>query len=286
MSKDEIQEYYTKSHIDYQLIWGVHRTHGVHVGFYDDDHDSHDAAVENMNRVLADTVNIEPGDRILDAGCGVGGSSVWLAEHRGAEVVGSNITDVHLEQARRLAASRDLNGQVRFVDDDFTDMGFPDDSFDVVWGLESVCHAEETPAFLAEAARVLAPGGRLVVADGFMTVRDLSPDQRRQMNHWLDGWAVPHLAHRDDFQAALGSAGFEDIEFRDITHHVLPSSRRLCVASALCYPVSRLLGLVGLRDEAQTKNVIAGYYQYLTLQQGLYTHGIVSATLPEISDQQ
>lgn len=285
MSTDDIQEYYTRSHIDYQLVWGVYRNYGVHVGFYDDDHDSHDAAVENMNRVLADTADIGPDDRVLDAGCGVGGSSVWLADHRDASVVGSNITDAQLERARRLAASRELDGQVEFVNDDFTDMDFPDDSFDVVWGLESVCHADDTAAFLAEAARVLAPGGRLVVADRFMATRDFSSDQRRRMNHWLDGWAIPHLAHRDDFRTALESTDFVDIAFRDITEHTLPSSRWMAVACGLCYPGSRLLQFLRLRDETQTKNVIGGYYQYLTLRDGLWTHGIFSASLPDDASQ-
>lgn len=281
MSTDDIQEYYTRAHIDYLLVWRIFRNHGLHVGFYDDDHDSHDAAVENMNRILADTVDIGPGDRVLDAGCGIGGSSVWLADHRDVEVVGSNITPSQLERARRLAAKRELDRQVKFVDDDFTDMDFPDDSFDVVWGLESVCHAEETKAFLAEAARVLAPGGRLVVADRFMATRDLTSGERRRMNHWLDGWAIPHLAHHEDFRAALDSTGFETVEFRDITEHTLPSSRWMSIVSALCYPGSRFLELLRLRDETQTKNVIAGYYQYLTLRDGLWTHGIFSASVPE-----
>lgn len=285
MSTDDIQEYYTRAHIDYLLVWQVFRNHGLHVGFYDDDHDSHDAAVENMNRVLADAADIGPDDRVLDAGCGVGGSSIWLTDHRGASVVGSNITPSQLERARRLAASRECSGSVKFVHDDFTDMDFPDDSFDVVWGLESVCHAEDTTAFLAEAARVLAPGGRLVVADRFMATRDLSRDQRRRMNHWLDGWAIPHLAHRDDFRTALESTGFENVEFRDITEHTIPSSRWMSVACALCYPGSRFLELLRLRDETQTKNVIAGYYQYLTLRDRLWTHGIFSASLPDGSDE-
>ena len=159
-------------------------------------------------------------------------------------------------------------------------MGFPDDSFNVVWGLESVCHAEETTAFLTEAARVLAPGGRLIVADRFMTARDLSSDQCRRMNHWLNGWAIPSLAHRDDFRSVLESTGFENIDFRDITDHTMPSSRWLGVVSALCYPGSRLLELLYLRNETQTKNVVASYYQYLTLRDGLWTHGIFSASIP------
>lgn len=280
MSTSDIREYYTRAHIDYQLVWGVYRHHGVHFGYHDDDHDSHDAAVENMNRVLADTADVGPGARVLDAGCGIGGSSVWLAEHRGVEVVGSNITDAQLERARSLAADRGLAGEVQFVKDDFTGMDFDDDSFDIVWCLESICHADTTTAVLAEAARVLVPGGRLVVADRFMTRRDLTPDHRRRMNRWLDGWAVPHLAHIDDFRTALESTGFEGVEFHDITENVRPSARNLGIVSALCYPGSRLLEFLRLRNGTQTKNVIAGYYQYLTLRDELWTHGIFSASVP------
>lgn len=277
---DAIQEYYSRAHIDYQLVWGVHRNYSLHFGFYDDEYDSHDAAVKNMNRVLADIADVSPGTRVLDAGCGVGGSSIWLAEHRDADVVASNVTSSQIERARLLVNERNLDNQVQFVVDDFTDMGFPDDSFDVVWGLESVCHAEQTTAFLDEAKRVLAPDGRLVVADRFATVRDLSPSHRRQMNYWLNGWAIPSLAHKDDFRSALAASGFTDVEFNDITDHTMPSSRWLAIVSALSYPGSCLLEFLGLRNETQTENVVASYYQYLTLRDELWTHGIFSASVP------
>jgi tocopherol O-methyltransferase len=76
----QVSEYFDQTHDDYRRLWGIDRHLGLHCGFFDKAHNRHDAAVTNMNRVLAEAVGISPGDRVLDAGCGIGGSAIWLAE--------------------------------------------------------------------------------------------------------------------------------------------------------------------------------------------------------------
>ena len=69
---------------------GLGRTHtySLHFGYYDETATHHKAAVANMNRVMADLADIGREDKVLDAGCGVGGSGIWLAENRQCSVVG------------------------------------------------------------------------------------------------------------------------------------------------------------------------------------------------------
>jgi len=279
MDTSDITEYYEESHLDYQLIWQLPVSHGLHAGYHDDDHRTHGSAVENMNRVLADKVAIGPGDRVLDCGCGIGGSSVWLADHRGATVEGIDLVPMQLRKARRLARKRGVADRVAFSQQDFTATGFEDDSFDVIWGIEAICHAEDKRDFIAEARRLLSDDGRLVLSDGFRVVDEMTPYERERMDAWLEGWAVPNLDSAEAFREGLEAYGFTDIGFEDATENVMPSSKRLYYASRIAAPLERLFVKAGLRNETQAKNRVAARYQHETLAEGLWQYGIFSATL-------
>src|ERR1700687_2012427 len=80
--------YYEGTWFDYRWLWLNSENNAIHFGYHDEQRRSQAESLLNTNRVLAAVAAIHPGDRVLDAGCGVGGSSIWLAEQRGATVVG------------------------------------------------------------------------------------------------------------------------------------------------------------------------------------------------------
>ena len=88
MSRQEIISYYEDCDIDYRLVWGIDLNFSLHYGFYDSTYIKHHEAVLNMNRVLANKAGIKANDKVLDAGCGVGGSCLWLARKRHAKMTG------------------------------------------------------------------------------------------------------------------------------------------------------------------------------------------------------
>jgi tocopherol O-methyltransferase len=270
-------DYFDQTHDDYRFLWGIDRHFGLHCGFFDNEHRRHDDAVLNMNYVLSRAAGISMHDRILDAGCGIGGSAVWLAENVGAAVVGININTNQIHQARCLARRCGLTDQVQFLVANFSATGLPGASFDVVWALESVCYAEDKRSFLMEAHRVLKPGGRLVVADGFLIREALAPDERRIVECWRQGWAIPNLTSIDQFKRWTREAGFRRCNFQDITQHVVPSSRRIYLASLMFYPLGLLLHWLRLRTVLQTRGIASGYYQYQARRRGLGIYGIFVA---------
>jgi tocopherol O-methyltransferase len=277
VTSNKVLDYYNQCHIDYEIAWRLNKTFSIHYGFYDQDHRDHDSAVANMNRVMAQMAEITAADRVLDAGCGVGGSSVWLAQNLDANVVGINLSARQIEIAQHLAASKGVSGKVEFSVRSFTETRFPDGSFDVVWGLESTCYAEHKELFVAEAARVLKPGGRIIVADGFLNRTAISKREQLHLNAWLDGWAVPNLAGVSDFQSYLDKQGFTNVKFVDVTPNVLPSSKRMFKASVLYYPLSKFFEWRGARTTMQARNLSAAYHQYLALKQGSWLYGIFCA---------
>src|SRR4051794_6276428 len=112
--RDAVIAYYDQTWLDYRLLWLNRRTLSVHFGYSDATTRGHADELLNMNRVLADRAGIQPGVRVLDAGCGVGGSSIWLAEARGACVVGITPVASQVARARGFATARKLNDRVAF----------------------------------------------------------------------------------------------------------------------------------------------------------------------------
>ncbi len=124
-----------------------------------------------MNEVMMIAAGIKPDDTVLDAGCGVGGSSIFLASTLGCRVTGITLSErqvnLAIENAKK---TENIDGLVDFKVMNYYATDFPDASFDVIWGCESICYADSKEQFIKEAYRLLKPGGRLVVADGFVSV--------------------------------------------------------------------------------------------------------------------
>lgn len=275
--RQAVIDYFDHTQNDYRLLWGIDRHLGLHCGFFDHLRRCHDDAVLHMNGVLAMVGKVGAGNRVLDAGCGIGGSAIWLAENVGASVVGVNINEKQIQQAQTLVRERRLEERIQLQVADFCDTGLADASFDVVWALESACYAENKPAFLAEAYRLLKPGGRLVVADGFLNREDLSSGERRIVERWQGGWAIPNTSSVAQFKRWLQDAGFHGIRHQDITNHVVPSSRRIYVAAVLFYPLGIMLHALGLRTMIQTRGIASGYYQYHARRRGLGVYVVFRA---------
>ena len=250
----------------------------IHAGFWDGRTRGHREALYRTNQVLASRIGVRPGERVFDAGCGLGASAVWLARELGAEVVGVDLSPGHVYRARRLAHREGVLGSAVFERQDFTATSFPDESFDVVWAVESVCHTGDKSRFLTEAHRLLKPGGRLIVADLFRCARSLTPEEEELLGRWLRGWALPNLATGAEFSGAARDVGFEESSFEDATAEVWPFFRRLWRRSLLGYPAVRALRGLGICDEEKLAAVRSGILQFEALGRGLWFYGIFTAT--------
>lgn len=277
---NEVGRYYDATWLDYRALWSDRTSRAMHFGYYDERTSTHQQALLNTNDVLARLAQVRPGDSVLDAGCGVGGSACWLAAHRQAQCIG--ITPVHRQvvKARQIAASRGLSSMARFLCGDYAAIPFRDGSFDVVWALESVCHASEKHRFYAEAARTLRPGGRIVVADYMRVRRPVADSAEALLRPWFDGWAMPDLYTPDEHLDACRQAGLVDVTVEDFTPVVDRSLRRLYRLARAAGPLDHFLHMLHVRDVTQHGNVVASRVQYEALKRGLWLYGVLCATKP------
>lgn len=267
---DRITRYYDETSQDYRLIWGTSKHLSMHVGYSDENAYKHDRAVTRMIRELVSRANITPADRVIDLGCGLGGSSIWLAKNIGCPVTGVDINPRSVNTARTQAQKRKVERLVTFILSDYTSVPVKRHTFSVAWFLESLCYAADKQRALKEAGRLLMPGGRLVIADGFKVA------EGEELDTWLKGWAVPALATVPEIRSSLETAGFR-VRYEDVTARVMSSLKRLHDCSKALYPVGKVLEKLGWRIPIQTGNIRGAIYAYESLCQGQWRYGIFVA---------
>jgi ubiquinone/menaquinone biosynthesis C-methylase UbiE len=197
----------------------------LHFGLWWDDTHSIAEALTNGDEVIAQKLALTRDDVVLDAGCGVGASSIYLAQQHGCRVTGITVSSVQVRQANEHARRAGVDHLVSFKLMDFTCMDFADATFTKAFTQESANYAVDKLDLLKELFRVLSPGGRYVSLDVHLK-RDVRPgSEQTRYAQVMDGWGA--LAHErfDRFQELAAQAGFSITESGDIHRYTLKSSR-------------------------------------------------------------
>jgi len=120
---------------------------------------------------LALQMELKPGMRVLDVGCGVGGPAREIARFAGVQIVGVNNNDFQVGRARRYTEQAGLSGQVQYVKGDFMSLSdmFGKESFDAVYAIEATVHAPSFEGIYGEIFKILKPGGVFGVYEWVMT---------------------------------------------------------------------------------------------------------------------
>lgn len=273
MYKETLKNYYDYTLPLYRLFWHG-EARAIHYGMWDASTRTFQDALLNTNKVLADRAGIRSGERILDAGCGVGGSAFWLARHREVSVVGITVSEKQYEKAQSLAARYGLADKVQFFLEDYTSTRFPNASFDVVWAIESVCHATDKGRFLREAYRLLKPGGRIVISDGFVEREPASSNEKKLLENFLTGFVVENLARSEKFTIEMSVAGFRDVQSWNETPAIMPTSTSMARMSRWSLPLSSLTTWLRLTPRLLVNNNRAGIDQYTLFKTGVLAYRV------------
>ena len=161
----KIQHHYDLVSPYYKALWGPH----LHHGYYETGEESKVEAAERLIKLLVQRANISKGARVLDVGCGIGGSSIWLAQNLGCKVTGINISPVQLAMVPD--AARELSNQPRFMLHDANDLRMTD-NFDVIWAVEVLSHLSQRAEFFKRAAKLLVKGG-IICEAAWLKAEDL-----------------------------------------------------------------------------------------------------------------
>lgn len=272
----KIIQYYKDTENAYKDSWDLNNSLAIHYGYWDGQVKSFPQSLLRMNEIMMESAAIKSTDKVLDAGCGVGGSSIFMATALGCNVTGITLSERQVQQASNNAVTKGVQELVEFKAMNYCATDFPDASFDVVWGCESICYADSKEQFIREAYRLLKPGGRLVVADGFVT--DFANNENPIIRQWLDGWQVNYLESPDRFKSFMQAAGFNMINYSNISKEAAHSSRRLYrfYFLASLYLAWKKINFSKPATAMQQKNIAACKFQYNGMKKGLWQYGIIT----------
>lgn len=229
-------------------------------------------------RMVHEHINEIQAGQVLELASGKGFNTLYLAErNRQVAFAGIELTPLHGELAQQQARSRSL-GNVSFRIGDFQTLPFEAQQFDLLFVIEGLCHATDMRQALSEAWRVLKPGGRFIVFDGFRSDNFAQFDDIVKLAVLL---AERSMAVGDTWELgawlnAARNVGFEVMQTQDVSEGVQPHLREFERLAQRCYatPLLNYLVVQALpRDLVQ--NMIAGFLLPLVVKSGAQGYHIV-----------
>jgi SAM-dependent methyltransferase len=171
---------------------------------------------------LAELVGVEAGMRVLDLGAGIGGPARTLARHFGAEVTALDPTARFCRLDEELCRRAGLGDRVEVVRGDGRDLPFADGSFDLVVTQAVWPSIEDKPAMLAEARRVLSPGGRLAI---FEAIEGPAGGGLTFPVPWADGPGQSFVVGAEEVRELTAAAGFAVESWAEGAEAIAPIGR-------------------------------------------------------------
>ncbi|EGD77878.1 methyltransferase type 11 [Salpingoeca rosetta] len=194
----------------YSNVWGGEN---IHVGMYNTTRDIADASHRTNMRLAPMLEPLDASSAVLDLGSGYGGTARYLARTYGCKVTGLNVSDVENKRAVALNKQHGLQDKVEIVLGTFEDVDMPNASFDAIFSQEAMLHAGDKANVVAEAARMLKPGGRFVFTD---VMRSDDCDESK-LQPIYDRLHLPSLASPSFYRAAAAKHGLDEIGFEEDT---------------------------------------------------------------------
>ena len=248
----------------------------MNFGLWDTGTTEYARAAERMVERLGELLGLAPGARLIDAACGRGSQDLYLLRRFGALSIDAiDITRRNIELARAQASGHD---ELRFHHASATRLPFGDAAFSHAICVEAAHHFDTRERYLAEAYRVLAPGGRIALADIVLRRAPRSPTERALIAAAVALWRIPraNLVTEAGYRAAFARAGFVDLAIEEVSAQTFPgyygAQRDAARRRELVAARGRLGAAVG---------AVMNFAAHRVYEVGLLDYLLVRATKPE-----
>lgn len=223
---EQIQEFYDASSLLWEQIWGEHMHHGYYGKNGTYKRERRQAQIDLIEELLI-WAEVEQPQTILDVGCGIGGSTLHLAAQYNAQATGITLSPVQAARARERAEAMNLDSRVNFAVANALEMPFEDDSFDLVWSLESGEHMPEKEKFIRECYRVLKPGGKLIIVTWChrptnSLAGELTAAEKQHLEAIYRVYCLPYVLSLPEYEAIARECGVRDLRTADWSDAVAP----------------------------------------------------------------
>lgn len=220
----------------------------MHFGLFEAPEDSLAGAQLRAKQRMAEAASLSPGRRVLEVACGFGNTARYLARDHGVSVMATNIAEAQLEAGRAITAAEGLAERVSFAFGDYHELDFPDGSFDCWWCQEALLYAVDRRRVMAEAVRVVRPGGRIVFSDLLLS-RAMDPEERAELTAELKATEIWWFS---DWDRLLADMRLEVVERHDWSRHAPTTFER--VEAALLAVAEEFAQRIGAEAVEGTKD--------------------------------
>ena len=226
---EAIRDRYDRLTSGLDSIFGDH----IHHGFWDRAATVAEAQCRLIERVAAQA-RIPPGSRVLDIGCGTGGSSRWLADTLDCSVFGITISPVEVGIAKEKARAAGLSTRMQFEVMDANQLHLPPSSFDAVWVVETSEHLQDKRQFMETCARLLKPAGVLALS-ACVAIAEPTERQSELLAKVCRVLLLPSLATLAQYREWIRVADLSDVQAEDVTAHISETWSRYSEAFRTTY---------------------------------------------------
>ncbi len=276
---DQIRTFYDDASGLWEQVWGEHMHHGYYGPDGGQRKDRRQAQIDLIDECLT-WGHVTQAQRILDCGCGIGGSALVLAQRFNAQVTGITLSPKQAQRATERSVAANLAGDTppcaQFQVANALQTPFADQTFDLVWSMESGEHMPDKVAFLQECYRVLKPGGKLLMATWCHRPTDslggpLTTAEHQQLDWIYRVYGLPYVIALPEYEAIAHTCGFQQVTAADWSPAVAPFWDQV-IASV--FTVEALLGLIKA-GPGTIQGALALVPMRQGLQSGLIRYGLL-----------
>ena len=274
--QQDVSAYYDQTQNHYQRWWQLDKGMSLHYGLWHPETKNFVEALGNTNQYMATLADIKTGEKILDAGCGVGGAAIFLAQEYSAKVTGVSLSERQIATAQLNALKHKVSNLVDFQLSDYTETNFSQGSFDLIWACESSSSAPDKAKMLREWQRLLKPGGKLVLLDFFKVPKVVQPEEDL-LRQWCDLWAMSPLITLDELSTLLRENDFSLEQEENLSLKIEPTIKWMYKSYLLGRFPARLYNLIFGARKYSRNHYKSGLVQYKTYKQGLWQYHAILA---------
>lgn len=219
-----IAGFYDRSSQLWEEVWGEHMHHGYYIPADRTDHVQ--AQIDLIDEVLK-WAEVDKATSAVDVGCGIGGSSRHIAKKFGCTTQGITLSPYQANRGNELAKEQDVSDLCNFQVADALDMPFEDNSFDLIWSLESGEHMPDKAQFVNELFRVATPGGRILIVtwchrDLEQGETSLTKKEERLLARINRSYYLPRWCSVQDYVDLMEAKGAKDVRREDWSYIIAP----------------------------------------------------------------
>lgn len=213
-TKKNVREHFDIASPFYNQLWGMH----IHHGYYATGKETKEKAQENLLKFIASRLALRPRSNVLDIGCGIGGTGIWLARKHGCRTTGITIAPAQIKMAEQNAENAGVSEKLKFLVDDADNLKVHG-KFDYAFAIEVLPHLHNPGNFYRKISRLIKPGGRFAISDWFKGT-SLTRQQYEKYIKPINFGMMVSLSTPLDYMDYLTKNGFRIVSWNDLNSMV------------------------------------------------------------------